>query len=246
MAKDPAFLFYPGDYIAGTMHLDFECKGAYMDLLMLQFQKGHMTHHMIKQVLGHKYDHVWSLINDKFQEKDGNFWNERLRVEKEKRSTFCKSRKKNREGTKDMIPHMILHMEDENINILRIISQLESTIKVSIDESQKKYYMFLVIEMAKIFTEANSEYPFNKEADYSACLSIAYMIATQKKWSKTEILNGKMPECLASWRKIVDFVKQDEWLNTRSLSDIATVKEWQRLNQKMNAQKGSGGKKMVI
>jgi ribulose 1,5-bisphosphate carboxylase large subunit-like protein len=72
------------------------------------------------------------------------------------------------------------------------------------------------------------------------------MIAEQKKWTKSEILNGRMPDCLESWRKIVDFIKQDEWLNTRALSDIATVKEWQRLTQKMNAQKGKGGKKMVI
>lgn len=106
MAKDPAFLFYPGDYISGTMHLDFECKGAYIDLLMLQFQKDHMTLHMIKQVLGHKFDHIWSLINDKFIEKDGFFYNDRLRREKENRINFCKSRSSNRLSTKHMNNHM--------------------------------------------------------------------------------------------------------------------------------------------
>lgn len=119
MAKDPAFLFYPGDYVSGTMHLDFECKGAYMDLLMLQFQKGHMSSHMIKQVLGHKYEHIWPLINDKFQEDDGKFWNERLRVEKEKRAKFCKSRKDNRNKANDMLPHMSSHMENENSIVLK-------------------------------------------------------------------------------------------------------------------------------
>jgi len=114
MAKDPAFLFYPGDYVTGTMHLDFECKGAYIDLLMLQFQKGHMTLHMIKQVLGHKFDHIWPLIIDKFQEIDGKFWNERLRVEKENRIKFCKSRRDNKNKQKDMLQHMSEHMENEN------------------------------------------------------------------------------------------------------------------------------------
>lgn len=117
MAKDPAFLFYPGDYLSGTMHLDFECKGAYMDLLMLQFQKDHMTIHMIKHMLGHRFEHIWPLITDKFVVKDGKYWNERLRIEKEKRAKFCKSRKKNREGNKDMNKHMSSHMENENENI---------------------------------------------------------------------------------------------------------------------------------
>lgn len=130
MAKDPAFLFYPGDYISGTMHLDFECKGAYMDLLMLQFQKDHMTIHMIKHVLGHKFDHIWSQISDKFKEKDGKFWNERLRVEKEKRSSFCKSRKKNREGVKDMTTHMCKHMEDEDINSINVVNSEKKEVEI--------------------------------------------------------------------------------------------------------------------
>lgn len=119
MAKDPAFLFYPGDYISGTMHLDFECKGAYIDLLMLQFQKDRMTIHMIKHVLGHKYDHIWSHLVDKFSEKDGFFWNERLKLEKELRIKFCKSRKENKLGGSHVTDHVTQHMEDinEDINI---------------------------------------------------------------------------------------------------------------------------------
>lgn len=116
MAKDPAFLFYPGDYISGTMYMDFECKGAYVDLLMLQFNKDRMTIHMIKQVLGHKFEHIWSLISDKFQEKDGFFWNERLRIEKENRINFCQSRRNNRNSITAGGNHMLLHMEDEDIN----------------------------------------------------------------------------------------------------------------------------------
>jgi hypothetical protein len=114
MAKDPAFLFYPGDYISGTMHLDFECKGAYVDLLMLQFQKDHMTIHMIKHVLGHRFDHIWSQISEKFQQKNGKYWNERLKIEKENRSNYCKSRRNNRNGKKHMKEHMLSHMEDED------------------------------------------------------------------------------------------------------------------------------------
>jgi uncharacterized protein YdaU (DUF1376 family) len=120
MAKDPAFLFYPGDYLSGTMHLNFECKGAYIDLLMLQFQKDHLTLHMIQHVLGHKFVDVWPHIKDKFKEKNGFLWNERLRQEKTKRVKFCESRQKNKKGKKnkkeDMFNHMSSHMENENEN----------------------------------------------------------------------------------------------------------------------------------
>jgi len=116
MAKDPAFLFYPGDFVAGTMHLDFECTGAYIKLLMLQFQKDRMTLHMIQQVLGHRFEHIWCQIKDKFVEDGGLFWNERLQLEKEKRANFCKSRRDNK-NSKKQNQHMLSHMENENENI---------------------------------------------------------------------------------------------------------------------------------
>lgn len=100
----------------GTMHLDFECKGAYVELLILQFNKDDMTIHMIKHVLGHRFDHIWPQISDKFQQKDGKYWNERLKTEKEKRVKYSESRKKNRNSKKDMLNHMSGHMENENEN----------------------------------------------------------------------------------------------------------------------------------
>jgi len=72
MAKDPAFLFYPNDWIGGTMGMTFEEKGAYMELLMMQFNRGHMTTHMIGQTVGQ----LWVNIKDKFvQDKDGKWYN---------------------------------------------------------------------------------------------------------------------------------------------------------------------------
>ncbi len=87
-----------------------------MDLLMLQFNKDHMTIHMIKHVLGHKFDHIWCQIQDKFT-TDGNFyWNERLKSEKEKRIKYSESRRSNRNTPKTQGNHMIQHMENENRN----------------------------------------------------------------------------------------------------------------------------------
>ena len=133
--KDPAFLFYPNDYLGGTMGLTFEQKGAYIDLLMMQFNRGHMTLHMIGQMLGHNFDNIWDAISDKFKiDADGLYYNERLEIEQNKRKMFSDSRRNNISGknqytdkpkktTSKKGGHMTLHMEDENVNV--IISKIK-------------------------------------------------------------------------------------------------------------------------
>lgn len=120
--KDPAFLFYPNDYLGGTMGMTFEQKGAYIELLMTQFNRGHMTSHMIGQVLGQNGGQVWETIKDKFQiDADGKYFNIRLEDEQNKRKAFTDSRRNNLEG-KNQYPknethkkgHMSGHMENVN------------------------------------------------------------------------------------------------------------------------------------
>jgi uncharacterized protein YdaU (DUF1376 family) len=119
MAKDPAFLFYPNDYIGGTMGMTFDEKGAYIELLMLQFNRGHMTSHMIGQTVGQ----LWDKIQDKFKKDDKGLWyNERLDEEKAKRKAFTDSRRNNRDGKNQYTKekkggHMTSHMENVNDNV---------------------------------------------------------------------------------------------------------------------------------
>lgn len=116
MAKDPAFLFYPNDWLGGTMGMTFEEKGAYMDLLMMQFNRGHMTSHMIGQVVGQ----IWDNIKHKFTKDDEGLWfNERLDIEKNKRKAYVDSRKNNKIGKNQHTKkrgHMTSHMENVNEN----------------------------------------------------------------------------------------------------------------------------------
>ena len=123
MAKDPAFLFYPNDWIGGTMGMTFEEKGAYMELLMMQFNRGHMEGHMIGQVVGQ----MWDKIRTKFiQDSEGKWYNVRLEEEQIKRKNFTSSRKNNLNGENQYSKkgghkkgHMTSHMEDvnEDVNI---------------------------------------------------------------------------------------------------------------------------------
>jgi len=122
--KDPAFLFYPGDWLGGTMGMTFEEKGAYITLLMLQFNRGHMTEHMIGQTVGQ----LWVKVQDKFiKDEQGLYYNERLDEEIKKRKRFIESRFNNISGTNQYTKktghikgHMTSHMENENENENRI------------------------------------------------------------------------------------------------------------------------------
>ena len=148
MAKDPAFLFYPSDWIGGTMGMTFEEKGAYMELLMLQFHRGHMTTHMIGQVLGQKSGQLWDTLKYKFEiDEDGRYFNKRLEEEQEKRKAFTASRKNNIKGGNQYTRkennessydqthdhHMTNHMVivNENINIT------SSNEKIGVTEERK-------------------------------------------------------------------------------------------------------------
>ena len=123
MAKDPAFLFYPNDYIGGTMGMTFEEKGAYIEILMLQFNRGHMTSHMIGQLVGQ----LWESIKCKFiQDEQGLWYNVRLDQEKEKRMAFTQSRRNNVKGlNQHTIGHMTSHMEDVNEDVNRNINKVK-------------------------------------------------------------------------------------------------------------------------
>lgn len=92
MAKDPAFLFYPGDWLGGTLGMSAQQKGCYIDLLILQFNHGHFTEQRALSVL-RECPGEWDEIKHKFIFANGKYYNERLEVEKNKRIAFSESRR---------------------------------------------------------------------------------------------------------------------------------------------------------
>ena len=51
MAKDPALLFYTGDFLVGTITMNYEQRGKYITLLCLQHQQGFLTEDDLKEHL---------------------------------------------------------------------------------------------------------------------------------------------------------------------------------------------------
>lgn len=146
VAKDPAFLFYPGDWLGGTIHMTHLEKGCYIDLLMLQFNTGKFTEPHAKHMLNGSFSIVWETVSKKFKTDGVYFWNERLEEEKEKRSKFTESRRNNAFGEKKEVvyveasaEHMHKRMEDENINeIIDYLNNKASTkFRTSTDKTKK-------------------------------------------------------------------------------------------------------------
>lgn len=125
MGKDPAFLFYPGDWLGGTTTFTRHEKGAYMDLLMAQFGQVSLTIEEVQTVLGVDWP-LWERKLKKKFEVEGNepnllYFNRKLRDEVIRRKSFVVTRNNNLEGKNQysrghMTTKMTSHMENGNEN----------------------------------------------------------------------------------------------------------------------------------
>ena len=107
--KDPAFLFYSSDFLSGTMLMSNEEVGIYIKLLCLQHQQGHLKEKDMLSI------GATEKVFSKFvKDNDGNYYNERLEYEANKRKAYSESRKNNRK--KNICNSYEEHMENENVN----------------------------------------------------------------------------------------------------------------------------------
>ena len=133
MAKDPAFLFYSSDFLSGITDLTMEERGQFITLLCVQHQKGFLTEKTIRLLVGSISVDVIS----KFRlDENGNYFNERLKQETEKRNQFTESRRNNgnlggrpkkttSKKQNHMVNHMVNHMENENEDVNENINEIE-------------------------------------------------------------------------------------------------------------------------
>lgn len=149
MSKDPAFLFYPNDYLGGTMGFSFEQHGAYLMLLIYQFNNGPFSVEKACEIIG---PILFESIRHKFDEKKGCICNARLMQEISKRKVFSESRRKNAEkrwnSTKNDASasqvHSIcnataMHMGNENENRNISLSEEKKENKQSLPELYKQF-----------------------------------------------------------------------------------------------------------
>lgn len=99
MSKDPAFLFYPKDWLQGTSKLMPAEKGIYIDLLAHQHQDGSIPSdtRRLARMVGMSHDEflpLWDVVKLKFKLSDGGVLvNQKLTTVVTNRSTKSKTKK---------------------------------------------------------------------------------------------------------------------------------------------------------
>jgi len=89
MSKDPAILFYTGDFLNGCTCLTMEERGQYITILCLQHQIGHLSEKTIRLSLGSVSVDVLKKLS---RDSEGNYFNERMEEEIQKRAQFIETR----------------------------------------------------------------------------------------------------------------------------------------------------------
>ncbi len=112
MAKDPAFLFYPGDASEDTQFLNRLERGCYFDLLKAQKKFGKFSLEQIKKVLGSDFESCWESIKICLTCVEDMYFIGWANDSIEKRKTFSESRRNNRIGKKQT--NIPTHAEDMN------------------------------------------------------------------------------------------------------------------------------------
>lgn len=153
MSKDPAFLFYSGDFLAGTFTMNDDQVGKYIRLLCLQHQKeNHILSEKDMLNICKSYDED---IFTKFQKSEtGHFYNKRLNDEISKREKYSESRRTNRKSIKkdenevkdmnNICSTYDEHMENENENTPSLFEKGVQGEKPKWAEKFKHFKPFLV------------------------------------------------------------------------------------------------------
>jgi len=232
MPKDPAFLFYPNDFMSGTQFFTDEQVGKYIRLLIAQHQIGHLEEkHMLQICKTYDKDIFFKFVKD----INGKFYNERLDYEIDKRKKYTESRSKNRTSKKNISSTYEKHMENEN-RIILFNTQEEEEKEGGLGETKK----FLADEMLKIFFSKNPTDLPNDFDDKKNCWSVAQKIEKAKGWELQSSLNGKFEDCLTEWSKILDFVAADEFFKKFSLKNLDSQFSaiWKNYSQKKSSKIG--------
>ena len=196
MAKDPAFLFYYQDWLVGTYFLRRKEKGAYMDLLCYQADRGPLSMETIKEILNSDFEECWPRLREKFQEEDGYYYNKRLLLEQEKRKNYTESRRRNLKKV-HMDEHMLFHMENENENE----NINENKNENNKEETSAKFFSSNILEFEKLWNiwkeYRKKEHKFMYKSSVSESTALARLVElagddfeTAKKIIMQSIQNG--------------------------------------------------------
>lgn len=230
MAKDPAFLFYPGDYLRDTQCLSEKSQVAY-DRIMCEHMRNicitqEQLNFFIKRLSEDEKSEVLFLL----VKVKGGYQIEWVAESICKRMSYSESRRKNKEGkTKNIYKTYDSHMENENV--------IEDE-NINKSENEK----LLIPKMFSIFKRHLPNYPGSKEKDYKHLLSIATFILEQSGnvGTPTKFVN----EITEAWEPICLVIKNDNFYAQKSLSTISNHIQ-EILQNSLHGKKSNGTAKIT-
>lgn len=240
MAKDPAFLFYPSDFLTGVADLTMEERGQYITMMCLQHQKGGLSDKTIRLTLGS----VSVDVLNKFKvDEQGNYYNERLSFEIEKRTQFVESRRVN--GKKGGRPikttrlayakHMGNLPINENIDtnnkdITSLFSDGIVTKESPSPDLYSEYLSYLNTKLSKRMRGGK-----NERAAFAARIKDGYTLEDFKRAIDAAVNEQFHKDNGYKWLTVEFFtrsVKLDMWANAVTVkSDITTHPAYDKMKQ---------------
>lgn len=151
MSKDPAILFYTQDFLTGCTDLTFEERGQYITLLCLQHQRGHLSEKTIRLSIGSASVDV---LKKFLKDNNGNYYNERMEVEIQKRLQFIQTRIDN--GLKGGRPKKANDKPNAKANGLANENLIEN-VNVNVIDTVNEYKKE-VLKISEFVSMTNDEY----------------------------------------------------------------------------------------
>jgi len=130
MSKDPAFLFYPGDYLKDTQLLSEKTQVAYDRIMCEHMRNICITQQQLKFLTKKLTPEEFEELKMVLTEVDGRYQIDWVAESISKRKAYSESRRKNREGKKQKHKKNISytyekHMENEieNENVIKKVNE---------------------------------------------------------------------------------------------------------------------------
>jgi hypothetical protein len=193
MAKDPAVLFYTSDFLSGTQYFSDEECGQYIRLLCQQHQLYSIPEKHLLKVCGSL---ICQVALKFIKDSDGTYYNERMRLEGDKRKAFCQSRRNNVENRYICKSHVPTHVVHTN---LRMENENEDENKVSLDTCSS-----LLGQIEKLTSEVNT---LTKYSEQMRIEFISYW--TEPNRAKTKI-RAQTEKTWDTSRRLATWARRDK------------------------------------
>ncbi len=208
MAKDPAFLFYPGDVLKHINLMTPIQRGLYLTILVNHMEHISFSYETLMLIISNSQESDKNTIMKFLTEiEPGQFCIEWARESILKRRAYSESRAKNRTGTTE---DMSTHMKEDMLNtsssyVKHMVNENEiEDITDIVDASREKFEIFRrLYPGTKRGLDSEYQNFKKKHKDYKSVIDL--LVPAVENWmlwaSETKSANGFVPEypMLATW-----------------------------------------------